>query len=285
MRLNLFNLFILLFILSFTTNLFAAKLDKFTFTSWNKPDLDVFYHLPKTIDNDTKVLFVVHGNTRNADDYLNSWIRLTKDKNIAIFAPHFKRSSFISFNTLQMSTSNGKIRTDTDLYLHNSIDTLFKYIKTKFKLNDKLYDIYGHSAGAQFVHRYLLMSDNPSVNKAVAANAGWYTFLNGADFPYGVKNPPISLTDSNVKKFLSTNLYILIGTNDIDVDSSINKSKGAQKQGINRLQRAKNFFTYTESIVEQNNLEFKWKYQAVPGAPHSNKVMSKAAVLVLFESD
>ena len=285
MRLNLFNLSILLFILSFTTNLFAAKLDKFTFTSWNKPDLDVFYHLPKTIDNDTKVLFVVHGNTRNADDYLNSWIRLTKDKNIAIFAPHFKRSSFISFNTLQMSTSSGKIRTDTDLYLHNSIDTLFKYIKTKFKLNDKLYDIYGHSAGAQFVHRYLLMSDNPSVNKAVAANAGWYTFLNGADFPYGVKNPPISLTDSNVKKFLSTNLYILIGTNDIDVDSSINKSKGAQKQGINRLQRAKNFFTYTESIVEQNNLEFKWKYQAVPGAPHSNKVMSKAAVLVLFESD
>ena len=285
MRLNLFNLSILLFILSFTTNLFAAKLDKFTFTSWNKPDLDVFYHLPKTIDNDTKVLFVVNVNTRNADDYLNSWIRLTKDKNIAIFAPHFKRSSFISFNTLQMSTSNGKIRTDTDLYLHNSIDTLFKYIKTKFKLNDKLYDIYGHSAGAQFVHRYLLMSDNPSVNKAVAANAGWYTFLNGADFPYGVKNPPISLTDSNVKKFLSTNLYILIGTNDIDVDSSINKSKGAQKQGINRLQRAKNFFTYTESIVEQNNLEFKWKYQAVPGAPHSNKVMSKAAVLVLFESD
>ena len=285
MRLNLFNLFILLFILSFTTNLFAAKLDKFTFTSWNKPDLDVFYHLPKTIDNDTKVLFVVHGNTRNADDYLNSWIRLTKDKNIAIFAPHFKRSSFISFNTLQMSTSNGKIRTNTNLYLNNSIDTLFEYIKAKFKLNDKLYDIYGHSAGAQFVHRYLLMSDNPSVNKAVAANAGWYTFLNGADFPYGVKNPPISLTDSNVKKFLSTNLYILIGTNDIDVDSSINKSKGAQKQGINRLQRAKNFFTYTESIVEQNNLEFKWKYQAVPGAPHSNKVMSKAAVLVLFESD
>ena len=284
MRLNLFNLSILLFILSFTTNLFAAKLDKFTFTSWNKPDLDVFYHLPKTIDNDTKVLFVVHGNTRNADDYLNSWIRLTKDKNIAIFAPHFKRSSFISFNTLQMSTSSGKIRTDKDLYLHNSIDTLFKYIKAKFKLNDKLYDIYGHSAGAQFVHRYLLMSDNPSVNKAVAANAGWYTFLNGADFPYGVKNPPISLTDSNVKKFLSTNLYILIGTNDIDVDSSINKSKGAQNQGLNRYQRAKNFFEYTESIVEQNNLEFKWKYQAVPGAPHSNKVMSRVAVLLLFES-
>ena len=278
------SFFTFIFFISSSINLYAAKLDKFTFTSWNKPDLDVFYHLPKTIDNDTKIFFVIHGNTRNADDYLKTWIRLTKDKNIAIFAPHFKRSLFVRFNTLQMSTSNGKIRTNKDLYLNNSIDTLFEYIKSKFKLTGKLYDIYGHSAGAQFVHRYLLMSDDPKVNIAVAANAGWYTFLNGADFPYGVKNPPISLTDSNVKKFLNTNLYILIGTNDIDINSSINKSEGAQKQGINRLQRAKNFFKYTESIVEQNNLEFKWKYQAVPGAPHSNKVMSKTAVLILFES-
>lgn len=284
MRFNSSILYILILILSLPANLFAAKLDKFTFTSWNKPDLDVFYYLPKTIDNDTKILFVVHGNTRNADDYLNTWIRLTKDKNIAIFAPHFKRSSFIGYNTLQMSTSNGKIRTNTDLYLNNSIDVLFEHIKSKFNFKNELYDIYGHSAGAQFVHRYLLMSDDPKVNRAVAANAGWYTFLNGADFPYGVKNPPISLSDSNVKKFLSMNLFILIGTNDIDVNSSINKSKGAQNQGLNRYQRAKNFFEYTESIVEQNNLEFKWKYQAVPGAPHSNKVMSRVAVLLLFES-
>ena len=284
MRYNFFYIFILIFNLYINFNLNAAKLDKFTFTSWNKPDLDVFYYLPEKIDNNTKIFFVIHGNTRNADDYLKTWIRLTKEKNIAIFAPHFKRTSFISFNTLQMSTSNGKIRANIDLYLNNSIDILFEYIKSKFKISDELYDIYGHSAGAQFVHRYLLMSDNPMVDKAVAANAGWYTFLNGANFPYGVKNPPVSLRDSNVKKFLSTDLHILIGTNDIDVNSSINKSDGAQKQGINRLQRAKNFFKYTESIVEQNNLEFNWKYREVSGAPHSNKVMSRAAVLILFES-
>ena len=284
MRYNFFYIFILIFNLYINFNLNAAKLDKFTFTSWNKPDLDVFYYLPEKIDNNTKIFFVIHGNTRNADDYLKTWIRLTKEKNIAIFAPHFKRTSFISFNTLQMSTSNGKIRANIDLYLNNSIDILFEYIKSKFKISDELYDIYGHSAGAQFVHRYLLMSDNPMVDKAVAANAGWYTFLNGANFPYGVKNPPVSLRDSNVKKFLSTDLHILIGTNDIDVNSSINKSDGAQKQGINRLQRAKNFFKYTESIVKQNNLEFNWKYREVSGAPHSNKVMSRAAVLILFES-
>ena len=265
-------------------SIYGSSLDKFTFQNWSKPNLDVFYHLPDVIDENTKILFIVHGNSRNADDYLKVWIKLSEGKNVALFAPHFKRNSFISFNTLQMSTSNGVIRTNTDLYLNNSIDTLFEFIKFKFNLKSKRYDIYGHSAGAQFVHRYLLMSKDPQVNIAVAANAGWYTFLNGADFPYGVKNTPISLSDNNVKKFLSMDLHILIGSNDIDVNSSINKSNGAQNQGLNRFQRAKNFFEYTESIVEQNNLEFNWQYQVVSGAPHSNKVMSRAAVLILLGS-
>tara|TARA_X000000950_G_scaffold180499_1_gene218906 strand:+ start:5565 stop:6413 length:849 start_codon:yes stop_codon:yes gene_type:complete len=277
----LVRIFTLIFI---SFSIYGSSLDKFTFQNWSKPNLDVFYHLPDVIDENTKILFIVHGNSRNADDYLKVWIKLSEGKNVALFAPHFKRNSFISFNTLQMSTSNGVIRANSDLYLNNSIDTLFEFIKSKFNLKSKRYDIYGHSAGAQFVHRYLLMSKDPQVNIAVAANAGWYTFLNGADFPYGVKNTPISLSDNNVKKFLSMDLHILIGSNDIDVNSSINKSNGAQNQGLNRFQRAKNFFEYTESIVEQNNLEFNWQYQVVSGAPHSNKVMSRAAVLILLGS-
>ena len=271
-----------LIMLSLST--FGSSLEKFTFDNWTKPDLDIFYHLPETVDENTKILFIIHGNSRNADDYLKVWRKLTEDENVALFAPHFTRNSFISFNTLQMSTSNGVIRSDKNLYLNNSIDTLFEFIKSKFNLKANSYDIYGHSAGAQFVHRYLLMSEDPKVNIAVAANAGWYTFLNGANFPYGVKNPPIVLSDSNVKVFLGTNLHILIGSNDIDVNSSVNKSDGAQKQGLNRLQRAKNFFDYTSLIVEQNDLNFNWKYQLVPGAPHSNKVMSRAAVRIFFDS-
>ena len=270
-----------LIMLSLST--FGSNLEKFTFDSWAKPDLDIFYHLPETVDENTEILFIIHGNSRNADDYLKVWRKLTEGENVALFAPHFTRNSFISFNTLQMSTSNGVIRSDKNLYLNNSIDTLFEFIKSKFNLKANSYDIYGHSAGAQFVHRYLLMSEDPKVNIAVAANAGWYTFLNGANFPYGVKNPPIVLSDSNVKVFLGTNLHILIGSNDIDVNSSVNKSDGAQKQGLNRLQRAKNFFDYTSIIVEQNDLVFNWKYQLVPGAPHSNKVMSRAAVRIFFD--
>jgi hypothetical protein len=57
------------------------------------------------------------------------------------------------------------------------------------KLDHAGYDMYGHSAGAQFVHRYLQFYDSPKVKKAVAANAGWYTFPNEAiNYPYGIKS-------------------------------------------------------------------------------------------------
>ena len=261
---------------------FPAKLDKFTYNVWDKPDLDVYYHLPEIINDETKILFVIHGNSRNADNYLNTWIKLAKDKNYAIFAPHFKRSQFISFNTLQMSTSSGRIRNEANLYLNNSIDLLFDHIKPLFDLSQDSYDIYGHSAGAQFVHRYLLFSKSPKVNKAVAANAGWYTFLDGSNFPYGINNPPIDFSSQNVINFLNMDLHIHIGSADTDISSSVNQSEGANSQGLNRFQRANNFFNYTTKIVEENDLNYNWSFLVVDGVAHSNSRMSKAAAEVIF---
>jgi pimeloyl-ACP methyl ester carboxylesterase len=274
--------FLTFFTLYLSLFCFPAKLDKFSYNVWDKPDLDVYYHLPEIINNETKVLFVIHGNSRNADNYLNTWIKLAKDKNYAIFAPHFKRSQFISFNTLQMSTSSGRIRNEANLYLNNSIDLLFDYIKSLFDLSQDSYVIYGHSAGAQFVHRYLLFSNSPKVNKAVAANAGWYTFLDGSNFPYGINNPPIDFSSQNVINFLNMDLHIHIGSADTDISSSVNQSEGANNQGLNRFQRANNFFGYTTKIVKENGLNYNWSFLVVDGVAHSNSRMSKAAAEVIF---
>ena len=274
--------FLIFFTLCLSLFCFPAKLDKFTYNVWDKPDLDVYYHLPEIINDETKILFVIHGNSRNADNYLNTWIKLAKDKNYAIFAPHFKRSQFISFNTLQMSTSSGRIRNEANLYLNNSIDLLFDHIKPLFDLSQDSYDIYGHSAGAQFVHRYLLFSNSPKVNRAVAANAGWYTFLDGSNFPYGINNPPIDFNSQNVINFLNMDLHIHIGSADTDISSSVNQSEGANNQGLNRFQRANNFFNYTTKIVEKNDLNYNWSFLVVDGVAHSNSRMSKAAAEVIF---
>ena len=48
---------------------------------------------------------------------------------------------------------------------------------------------------------------------------------------------------------MNTEIHILIGSEDVKVDSSVNQSDGANAQGRNRFQRAKNFFNVATDIA------------------------------------
>jgi len=279
---NFFRVFFSLFYFLVTLPLFASDIEKVIFSDWEKPPINIFYKLPKEINNKTEILFIIHGNSRNADGYIEVWTKLAKNKNVILIAPEFIKSKFPNYNTLQMSSSGGKIKSDLKLYLNGSIDLLFKFYKNKFNVKTDQYMIYGHSGGAQFVHRYLLMSDGPKIKKGVAANAGWYTFLGGWKFPYGIKEPPSKLASENLRRFLKMKLSILIGSKDTEITSSVNQSKGANKQGANRFQRANNFFRSASNVAKKHNLEFNWDYKVIKGVGHSNSKMSLAASNILL---
>ena len=261
---------------------FSSDIERVIFSDWEKPPINIFYKLPKEINNKTEILFIIHGNSRNADGYIEVWASLANNKNVILIAPEFIKSTFPNYNTLQMSSSSGKIKSDTNLYLNGSIDLLFNFYRNKFNVKTDQYMIYGHSGGAQFVHRYLLMSDMPKIKKAVAANAGWYTFLGGWKFPYGIKEPPSKLSSDNLRRFLKMKLSVFIGSKDTEITSSVNQSKGANKQGANRFQRANNFFISSSDVAKKHNLEFNWDYKIIKGVGHSNTKMALAAAEVLL---
>ncbi len=100
-----------------------------------------------------------------------------------------------------MSKSNGDLLNDQTLYLNNSIEYFLIFFKSKYKLHTNTYKIYGHSAGAQFVHRYLLITKEPAVDQAVIANAGWYTVISDNNYPYGIRNIPVEFKGNQLKKF------------------------------------------------------------------------------------
>ena len=87
----------------------AAVYEKTVFAEWDKPSINVFYVLPEEVNDQTEILFIIHGNSRNADGYIEVWANYAKDKNIILIAPEFSRSKFSNYNTLQMSSSIGKI--------------------------------------------------------------------------------------------------------------------------------------------------------------------------------
>ena len=87
----------------------AAAYEKTVFAEWVKPSINVFYDLHQEVNDQTEILFIIHGNSRNADGYIEVWANYAKDKNIILIAPEFSRSKFSNYNTLQMSSSTGKI--------------------------------------------------------------------------------------------------------------------------------------------------------------------------------
>ena len=52
------------------------------------------------------------------------------------------------------------------------------------------YNAWGHSGGAQFLHRFALFVPNSKLGVGVCSNAGWYTVPEtGVDYPYGISLP------------------------------------------------------------------------------------------------
>jgi pimeloyl-ACP methyl ester carboxylesterase len=260
----------------------ATEIKQTTYAYWDKPDVEIFYITPKKIDKDTKLLFVIHGNSRNAKDYISAWIPHIKNKNIILVAPQFDKSSFRYFALLESATSSGNINNNPDDYINKSISSFFNFFQSKFSLSTSKYMMFGHSAGAQFTHRYMLLSNDKRISMAVIANAGWYTFLNGNSFPYGIKNSPIDISSDHIKWFMSNKTSLLIGNNDINL-KSVNSSKGAQRQGITRVDRANSYFESLVNISDDNNIPFRWSYKVVDEADHDYLKMTPVAAKILLE--
>lgn len=268
-------------ILSF--ELSARQIQKITFSYWEKPDIDIFYSSPKSINANTKLLFLMHGGSRAAEKYINDWISFSKDRNVVLVAPEFSKKYYPEYAFLMMSKENGKSLNDESLYINNSLGLLFDFFKAKLKLSTSNYRLYGHSGGSQFVHRYLLLSNDTRIEKAAMANAGFYTFLDDEiTYPFGTKKMKIS--DERIKWFYRLKGGVFLGSADNDSNhESLPRMQKARKQGKNRLERGKNFFEDLVKYGVDNNLPFRWRFQIVSNVGHSNIGMSMAASEFLLE--
>ena len=153
------NIFFIIFILlSFGVN--SSEISKTIYASWDKPDVELLYKLPKEINKDTKVLFIIHGASRDVNRYIESWIDSAKNKNVILIAPSFSEESFPFFSTLELATSSGKMLKNSNKTLTNSISSFYTFFKSKYNLSSDTYLIYGFSGGSQFVHRYMMFGED-----------------------------------------------------------------------------------------------------------------------------
>ena len=143
------------------------------------------------------------------------------------------------------------------------------------------YSMYGHSAGAQFVHRFLLFERGNRVEHAISANAGWYTAVdNAARFPYGLKESPAR---PSVVKALGFPLVLLLGEEDNDPESDgLRTTPGAMAQGAHRLARGRYFYETGRAAARRLHVPFRWRLITVPNAGHHDEEMAPTAASLLF---
>lgn len=242
------------------------------------------YQLPDRLASSTRVLFVCHGVKRNPEKYLRDWSEAAKKLGVILIAPGFSKKEFPkgkNYNQGGIQDDKGKLASP-DTWAFSAIEKAFFMVKERFGLDSQQYLIYGHSAGAQFVHRLVIFLPNTSLGLAIAANAGSLTFTGStARYPYGM---PDTIALEQLKLAFARRLVLMLGEKDIDpAHKYLNNSSLAKKQGPNRLARGRNFFADAKAMAMKNNFAFNWKKVEVPGIGHSNRGMSRAAVAVIAE--
>ncbi|MDH4402893.1 MAG: hypothetical protein QE264_01450 [Flavobacterium sp.] len=274
-----------------STNQLSSGANQFVFTYSGLPQkpINVFYNIPSGNRANMPIVIVFHGDERNASDYRDIWINASNQCGFMVFAPEFNSvdfpggSSYIIGNVYQDGNfPTTQTLNNESVWTFSMIEPLFDFIKVNSGSAALTYDMFGHSGGGQFVHRFVLLKPNARFNKAVAANSGWYTVPDGvANFPYGIMNSPITTTSPNT--YFSKKLYITVGALDNNgSDPSLRHNTESDLQGLNRLARANYFFSKSQIYANTTQATFNWQFYTVANSGHDAVLMSNDAINLLF---
>lgn len=252
-----------------------------------KKPVNVHYYIPQKGDvSKMPILFAMHGSERTSTAQLISWTNLSEKYQFILIAPEFTKGNGYTENDYQFggifeSASSTRVRPESE-WTYQLIEALFDYIKIETDNTSETYNMFGHSAGAQFVHRFLWAMPNARVNRAVAANPGSFTYpliggIQGTDkkiygWPYSILNTPFA-TEKRMSLFFSRQLFIQTGTADTRTDNSFPSNPPSDAQGGTRHERAHNFFECCRQQAKDIGVSLTIKLVDVKDAGHSSQQM------------
>ncbi|MBM4296840.1 MAG: hypothetical protein FJ143_03780 [Deltaproteobacteria bacterium] len=245
--------------------------------------IKVWTYRPKQMAADAPVLFVMHGVQRDAERYRDEWQRYAEREAALLLVPEFSAASFPG--SANYSSAKPKAQgADEDFApaVYTAIENIFDRAVGSATLTTTEYRLYGHSAGAQFVHRFVMFNPRARVKIAVAANAGWYMMPDfDARFPYGLKGSGIDA--ARLKEALAKKLVVLLGEKDHDpAHPSLNRGAGPMRQGRQRFERGENFFQAASRAAAKLQTPLHWELRTVPDADHDNAKMAEPAARLLL---
>lgn len=270
--------------------------------------ITVYYYKPYNFNSNSKVIIVIPGAGRNANSYRDAWIAEADKKGVLILSPKYAEEDYafedyhlcgligeLNFaKSLEFVANSNMVKIDEsqltyalnfkeEEWIFEDFDRIFDLAIEATGSNQKEYDIFGHSAGGQILHRYALFGKSAKVNNILAANSGFYTLPNFEfELPFGLKNT--LLEEQNLQDAFDKKLIILVGEldNQAETRGTLLRSPSADKQGLHRLARAQYFYNQAKAIARSKQYNFNWKIAVIPQVGHDHRKMSVAASQILY---
>lgn len=254
----------------------------FSFANWGGPSLPVYSYRPARAGPEAPIVFVMHGVRRDGDRYRDEWLPLAEKHGFILAVPNFSGKDFPEsegYNLGNLFDQQGAA-VPRPRWSFAAIEPLFDDVKCRVSGRQAGYALYGHSAGGQFVHRYVSFMPAPRLTAAVSANSGWYTMPAAQAFPYGWGGKAAGLADPRA---LARPMTILLGTEDIDrSDANLRRTEEADAQGLTRFARGHSYLGAARAEAKRLGLPLNWRVAYAPGVGHDNGGMAVAAVPFLL---
>ncbi|MEO1652776.1 MAG: hypothetical protein AAFU64_04450, partial [Bacteroidota bacterium] len=246
------------------------------------------------------------GAGRNAISYREDWIETSEKKDVLVLSLEFKKQDYpfeayhlggvIKYHNLEqqgkrMVGSNQfyldergleyQTNPDKKKWIFSDFDRVFTLVREKTNSKQVGYDIFGHSAGGQILHRLVLLYPETQAQRIIAANSGFFTLPDTSQvYPFGLKGIP--LDSRQWRRAFQKQLIVMAGDKDNGEEKggTLLRSTSADRQGLHRLARARFFYDFARKMRQE--ADFAWEYLEVPGVGHEHEKMAQAAAEYLY---
>jgi len=252
---------------------------RFEFQSNEQLPITVWYYLPAAVNSATPVVFLLHGDSRTGRDARDLGTRHAHDDGFILLAPEFSEKHFpadsYSFGGMVDARLHLRPRSAWTLL---AIEQIFDHVRGRWQLDATTYDIVGHSAGGQFLHRLVLFVPEARFRRAIASSPGRYAFPTpDVLVPYGMGGTNAA---SLLRQALRRDFVLLLADRDT---SDREREPQAMAQGSNRFARGLRFFAAATEQAVQLDIQHHWQLHINRGADHSPQVAVEAAFKLLAE--
>lgn len=238
--------------------------------------------MPAEVRPDTPIVFALHGMSRSAEAVRDAWAPAALARKMIVVTPHFDVKGYprsVDYNLGKTHDRKGKPLPSSE-WTFMVIEEIFDAVKTRTGSQVPDYSLYGHSAGAQFAHRMLLLMPTARVRQVVSANAGYYLMPDASPAPYGMQATGVA--PEHTCRAYAIPMVILLGNDDDDpTHHQLNNTPGAKAQGAHRVARGWQFYSATKRDAAARKCPYRWSVQTVVGAGHDFDKMAVAAAALL----